>query len=142
MNGYYNRNCVTGEEITPARKNRRNDLQGARLPGQTAFDRRSFDERQKSMPQRMSLATGCKVYPDCLTCPLPKCIYDEALSTQIFKAKLGMVFELQDRGHSIRAIAKLTDYSSYSIRDILQNKRRNLDKEYTENEFLLGLKSE
>ena len=142
MNGYYHNKRVTGEEITPTKKRKKYGLQGARLPGQHAQDRRPLSEQGISLlPQGISLSTGCRVYPDCLTCPLPQCIYDEPLVTQVFKAGLGRVFELHDQGYSVSAMSRITGYSRLSLRDILQHQRGNIDKEYTENEFLLELKS-
>lgn len=140
MNGYYVNTGIDGEPIVPTKKRKRYGLQGARLPGQGPRDLRSLSEQEiNTLPQGMSLSTGCKVYPDCLTCPLPRCIYDEALVTQTFKMKLGKVFELHDQGYSLSAIARATGYARYTLRDIVQSQRSKIDKEYTENEFLLAM---
>ncbi len=92
------------------------------------------------LPDGMSLATGCKIYEDCLTCPLPSCIYDEALATQVFKAKLGEIYDLYDSGYSFEEVAQILGYKRHSLYEISSDGgRRKVDKNYTKNKFLLEL---
>ena len=41
-----------------------------------------------------STKNGCSIYRDCLTCPLPKCIFDETLLVQVGKATKAAIVEL------------------------------------------------
>lgn len=138
MSEYYQNTNVELSSIVPEKKKSHYKANGktSRPIGSGTRGKNGF-----SLPDGMSLSTGCRVYPDCLTCPLPRCIYDEALVTQVFKARLGRIFHLHDRGYTNRAIAREIGCSMYTLKDIIRGQRSELDKEYTENEFLLGLKS-
>ncbi len=114
----------------------------ALLQGERAVDKRSQQEReQNSLPQGMSLATGCTVFDDCLECPLPKCVYDEPLSMQLAKSKLGELFELFEEGWSYDKIARHTGSTYGTVKFIISQRRGDLEKNYTENQFLLEYES-
>ena len=133
---------VKVSDIIPAARSRRYATEErARPPGYVYPDRRSPFEKGASLPKGMSLATGCKVYPDCLTCPLPKCVYDEPLQTQLAKSRLGEIFDLFDSGWSLDKISRHMKLTFVTVRNVIGRKRAQLDTQYTENEFLLGLQS-
>ena len=51
-----------------------------------------FSEKTSTVrPRRFTISPivdGCQFYTHCLSCPLPKCIYDESMHTQLMKIRL------------------------------------------------------
>ena len=68
---------------------------------------------------------GCELFHSCLSCPLPKCQYDEKLKGQFKKAWLSVIFTLTFKyGYSIGQIAaKLPGAYPHVIRPLVREEK-------------------
>lgn len=74
---------------------------------------------------------GCEVYEECLSCPLPKCIHDEALVSQMNRARNARIRMLHfDHGMKMIDIARKTGLDRKTISQVITKEGRG--KRYSE----------
>jgi len=64
---------------------------------------------------------GCGLFPSCLNCPLPRCIYEESRGKQRLKmlARARRMAELKRDGKSVKEIAELFGVSKRTVQRAL-----------------------
>lgn len=81
--------------------------------------------RGDSLPEKVGYRDdGCDIYPECLTCPLPRCRYDEpgGLRGMINAARDSQIASLRTRGLQIEEIADHFGLSRRTVFRILTAK--------------------
>jgi hypothetical protein len=81
--------------------------------------------RGDSLPERTGYQDdGCEIHPQCLTCPLPRCRYDEpgGLMGLLNGLRDGEIVALRSRGVSIEEIANTFDVSRRTVFRVLTEK--------------------
>lgn len=70
---------------------------------------------------------GCHVFSYCLSCPLPECVYDEILPTQLRKANESRVVTLFDLGLSPKKIGEVLNLNKNLVASAIrgESQRRN-----------------
>ena len=67
---------------------------------------------------KSEIQSGCRLYPDCFSCPYPDCITDRIPS--LLKATKALeVRELAEKGVSMAELAKRFEVSTRTIRNYL-----------------------
>lgn len=72
--------------------------------------------------------TGCEVSPSCLSCPLPKCRYDDGgrVPTQRVVAREAAAIPLLAAGLSVRQVANRLCVSTSAVKRVSVRYRRSL----------------
>jgi hypothetical protein len=81
--------------------------------------------RGDSLPERTGYQDdGCEIHPQCLTCPLPRCRYDEpgGLMGLLNGLRDREIAALRSRGVSIEEIANTFDVSRRTVFRVLTDK--------------------
>ena len=85
--------------------------------------RRTFVSRNSYNPiDRTFKDTGCWIFKECLSCPLPQCIYDKALARQLRLATEYFIGILLKRfGYTIEDIEITCHLENYTVRMAYRN---------------------
>jgi len=63
---------------------------------------------------------GCDLYPSCLSCPLPRCKFDEGVKRTKTKLRAMKVKRMRDEGMSTKEIAKALGVSQRTVQRLLR----------------------
>lgn len=85
----------------------------------------SPDVREDALPEGANYYadTGCDLNPACLTCPLPKCRYDEHRAAARARTRKEQVIILHAAGHKPQDIADFVGISKRSVFRMLEHAR-------------------
>jgi len=67
-----------------------------------------------------SISDGCSVYPECITCPLVKCVFDESIHEQLRRARDGFIQSGLREGKTVREIAQSLNISFYTAKSAVE----------------------
>ena len=71
---------------------------------------------------------GCDIFSSCLSCPLPECVLDEILSTQLRKANESRITTLFDLGLSSKKIGEVLKLNKNLVASAIREESRRRDQ--------------
>lgn len=89
--------------------------------------------------------TGCEVYFECLSCPLPRCVEEVALSIQLTRIRDSKIVSLYfDHGLPASAILnEVPGISRYIVKNVLEKERKyrrqNQDRVSDYKDYLISI---
>ena len=66
------------------------------------------------------MKTGCKLHPNCFTCPFPDCLTEEEYDTLYGLNNISNAKKLHEEGYSVEVIAIVMDKSIRTIQRYLK----------------------
>jgi|TARA_Y100000310_G_scaffold39329_1_gene36931 hypothetical protein len=77
------------------------------------------------MPVEYDKSTGCDIYSDCLTCPLPQCKHEESVEKQILNTRDASIVSLYfNHGYSPEEIGEVSGQTYRNIKRIIYYETR------------------